>query len=188
MKQPTFVISEFTNPSGEIVFRVAGRLDGKRIRKNFPTRAEAKAELQALEIEATHGDTGLRRTVTRLPEEQMHEAEAVFLRLQGQSHSLTFCVDYTLAKFSRRLTLWRRPSADLVRPRRSSSLANSWRDWGAHLTPVRRAARGWTGRGKAPQGTARGDSGDSHRAKPPHPRTRRGRFMVTSYTLDKNRD
>jgi hypothetical protein len=33
-----FVISEFTNPSGEIVLRVSGWLDGKSVRKNFPTR------------------------------------------------------------------------------------------------------------------------------------------------------
>ena len=37
---PQFVISEFTNPSGEIVFRLTGWLDGKRIRKNFKTREE----------------------------------------------------------------------------------------------------------------------------------------------------
>ncbi|HZL45195.1 MAG TPA: hypothetical protein VFC28_03135, partial [Opitutaceae bacterium] len=42
MKQDSvFVISEFTNPSGEVVFRVSGWLDGKRVRKNFSTRAEA---------------------------------------------------------------------------------------------------------------------------------------------------
>jgi len=29
---PQFVISEFTNPSGEIVVRLTGWLDGKRIR------------------------------------------------------------------------------------------------------------------------------------------------------------
>jgi len=34
-----FVISKFTNPSGEIVFRVTGWLVGKRIRKNFSSRA-----------------------------------------------------------------------------------------------------------------------------------------------------
>lgn len=33
-----FVVSQFTNPSGEIVFRVSGWLDGQRVRKNFPTR------------------------------------------------------------------------------------------------------------------------------------------------------
>jgi hypothetical protein len=46
-----FVISQFTNPSREIVFRVSGWLDGQRIRKNFPTRPEAEAERQVLEIQ-----------------------------------------------------------------------------------------------------------------------------------------
>ncbi len=44
-----FVISEFTNPSGEVVFRVTGWLDGKRIRKNYPTQAEATAARNLLE-------------------------------------------------------------------------------------------------------------------------------------------
>ena len=64
----SFVISEFTNPSGEIVFRVAGWLDGKRIRKNFPTRAEAEAERQVLEVQRLQGATGIHTTVTRLAE------------------------------------------------------------------------------------------------------------------------
>jgi len=38
-RAPQFVISKFTNPSGEIVFRLTGWLDGKRIRKNLVTRA-----------------------------------------------------------------------------------------------------------------------------------------------------
>jgi hypothetical protein len=46
----SFVISEFTNPSGERVFRVSDWLDGKRIRKNFATRAEAEAERKVFEI------------------------------------------------------------------------------------------------------------------------------------------
>jgi hypothetical protein len=29
----SFILSEFTNPSGEVVFRVSGWLDGKRVRK-----------------------------------------------------------------------------------------------------------------------------------------------------------
>jgi len=61
-----FIISEFTNPSGEIVFRVTGWLDGTRIRKNFPTRAEASAERQALEIQRLQAETGIRTTATRL--------------------------------------------------------------------------------------------------------------------------
>ena len=42
MKQENqYVISEFTNPSGKIVFQVYARMDGKRFRKNFSTRVEA---------------------------------------------------------------------------------------------------------------------------------------------------
>jgi len=100
MKQTSaFVISEFTNPSGEIVFRVAGWLDGNRIRKNFPTRQEARAEVDALEIQRLQGETGIRSTVTRLTEEQLHEAEAVIKRIQGKPHSLSFYVDFALANY-----------------------------------------------------------------------------------------
>ncbi len=85
-----FVISEFTNPSGEIVFRVTGWLDGKRIRKNFPTRAEASAERQALEIQRLQAETGIRTTATRLTDAQLHEAEAAFRRLADAPKSLSF--------------------------------------------------------------------------------------------------
>ena len=52
MKQTNpFVISEFTNPSGKIVFQLYARIDGKRFRKNFATRAEAEAERQILGIQ-----------------------------------------------------------------------------------------------------------------------------------------
>lgn len=41
MNQATsFVISKFTNPSGEVVFRVTGNLDDQRVRKNFLTRGK----------------------------------------------------------------------------------------------------------------------------------------------------
>jgi len=100
MKQASaFVISEFTNPSGEIVFRVSGWLAGKRIRKNFPTRAEAKAEADTLEIQRLQGETGVRPTVTRLTEDQLHEAESVFKRLSGKARSLSFYVDFALTHY-----------------------------------------------------------------------------------------
>lgn len=95
----SFVISEFTNPSGEIVYRVSGWLDGKRIRKNFPTRAEAKAEADALEIQLVQDETGVRPTVTRLTEEQLHECEAIVQRLAGKPHPLSFYVDFALANY-----------------------------------------------------------------------------------------
>jgi integrase len=95
-----FVVSQFTNPSGEIVFRVYGWLDGKRVRKNFATRAEANAERDALEAERMGADTGLRRALTRLSEEQLHEAEAMFARLKEQPKPLTFYVEYALKHYN----------------------------------------------------------------------------------------
>ena len=85
-----FVISEFTNPSGEVVYRVSGWLDGKRIRKHFPSRAEAAAEKQALEIQHLQSETGVRTTATRLTDEQLHEAEAAFRRIAGKPRPLSF--------------------------------------------------------------------------------------------------
>jgi|SRR5664279_1009028 len=78
----SFAISQFTNPSGEVVFRISGWLDGKRIRKNFSNRAEAEAERQAYEISSLQA--GVHIAATRLTDEQLHEAEAVFLRLAGR--------------------------------------------------------------------------------------------------------
>jgi hypothetical protein len=63
---PQFVISEFTNPSGEIVFRLTGWLDGKRIRKNFATRAEAGAERQTMEMQQIQSESGIRATAIRV--------------------------------------------------------------------------------------------------------------------------
>lgn len=95
----SFVISAFTNPSGEIVHRVSGWLDGKRIRKNFRTRAEAEAERDVLEVKRVQEETGLRPTVTRLSEDQLHEAEALFHKVGNLSKPLSFYVEYALANY-----------------------------------------------------------------------------------------
>lgn len=94
-----FVISEFTNPSGEVVFRVSGWLDGKRVRKNFATRPEAQAERQALELAALQGESGIRVAATRLADDQLREAEAAFHRLEGRTRSLAFYLDYALTNY-----------------------------------------------------------------------------------------
>lgn len=94
-----FEISEFTNPSGEIVFRVAGWLNGKRVRKNLATRAEAQAERQALEIAALQSESGMRVAATRLADDQLREAEAAFHRLEGRARSLAFYLDYALSNY-----------------------------------------------------------------------------------------
>jgi hypothetical protein len=100
MNQVTpFVISEFTNPSGEIVFRVSGWLDGERVRKNFSTRAEAKAELRSLEIRLVQGESGIRTAITRLTDEQIQEAEAAFLRVRDRPQSLLVYLDYALTNY-----------------------------------------------------------------------------------------
>src|ERR1035438_1768459 len=99
-----FVISQFTNPSGEFVFRVAGWLDGKRIRKNFPARAEAEAERQILEVQRLQGDAGIHTTVTRLAEDQLHEDEAMFRRLAGRTRPLSFYVEFALANYREPVT------------------------------------------------------------------------------------
>ncbi|MBL9210906.1 MAG: site-specific integrase [Opitutaceae bacterium] len=100
MKSPaSFVISEFTNPSGEVVFRVAGHLDGQRVRKNFSTRVEAHAERQALEISKLQAEAGVRPAATRLSDGQLREAEAGFHRLEGRARSLTFYLDFALANY-----------------------------------------------------------------------------------------
>jgi hypothetical protein len=62
--EPKLTITEFKNPAGSVSYRVSGVIDGERIRKNFPTRAEAAAEKQALEIEAMQRDFGMRRALT----------------------------------------------------------------------------------------------------------------------------
>jgi len=100
MPQPSaFTVSEFSNPSGEIAYRVSGWLDGKRIRKNFTTRAEAAAEKQTLELHLIQATTGVRTTATRLTDDQLHEAEAAFRRLEGAPKSLSFYLDYALANY-----------------------------------------------------------------------------------------
>jgi hypothetical protein len=81
-----FVISEFTNPSGAIVFQLYARLDGKRFRKNFPTRAEAEAERQVHDAQWLQRETGIRAAATRLTDEQLHEAESMSTTADRHTH------------------------------------------------------------------------------------------------------
>jgi integrase len=99
MKQENpYVISEFTNPSGKIVFPLYARIDGKRFRKNFPTRAEAEAERQIRGIEYLQ-QTEMRVAATRLADAQLREAEALFARVGGQPRSLSFYVEFALTNY-----------------------------------------------------------------------------------------
>ena len=70
----SFLVKKFTNPSGDLVFRVSGRMAGDRIRKNFSTRAEAEAECDVLELQLLQleAETGVRTAITRLKDDQHH--------------------------------------------------------------------------------------------------------------------
>ncbi len=94
-----FRIQNHTNPSGDIVFRVTGWLDGQRIRKNFHTRTEAEAERQILEIQAVQSETGIRTAATRLTDDQLHEAETLFRLVEGKPQPLAFYVKFALTNY-----------------------------------------------------------------------------------------
>jgi integrase len=94
-----FEISQFTNPSGDIVFRVSGWIDGKRVRKNLQTRAEAVAEKQVLELANMQEEHGIHVAATRLSAEQLREAEAAFHSIEGRARSLTFYLNFALTNY-----------------------------------------------------------------------------------------
>ncbi|MDO8542022.1 MAG: hypothetical protein Q7S40_16415 [Opitutaceae bacterium] len=56
------------------------------------------------------GETGVRPTVTRLTEDELHECEAVVRRLAGKPQSLSFYVDFALANY--REPVCQKPLAD----------------------------------------------------------------------------
>jgi integrase len=91
-----FAVSRFKNRNGAISWRVAGWLDGVRIRKNFKSREEAAAEKAALELKALQANGNVRSSLTFLTEEQLREAEAAFNRLKDRPHQLSYYLDYAL--------------------------------------------------------------------------------------------
>jgi integrase len=99
MNHIQFAIRRFKNRNGVTSWRVTGRLNGARIRKNFKTREEAAAEKSVLEIRALHAASGLQAIATALPDAQVREAEALYQRVAGKPHSLSFYVDFALANY-----------------------------------------------------------------------------------------
>lgn len=82
-KREAFKLSHFTNPSGQIVWRVSGtKKDGSRVRKNFKTELEAVGEKQALETEdLNHKPIPFRQT--KLTPEQIADAERAVAELKA---------------------------------------------------------------------------------------------------------
>jgi integrase len=99
MNHTTFVVTRFNNPSGTVSWRVSGNLHGVRMRKNFASKDEARAEKATLELKALQNASGLRASATHLTDEQLREAEATFRKLIGKPHSLSVYIDYALANY-----------------------------------------------------------------------------------------
>jgi hypothetical protein len=99
MNHSKFAVIAFENRNGVTSWRVDGRLHGVRIRKNFKTREEAAAEKAVLEIKVLQTSAGFRQIATALTEDQVREAEALFQRVAGKAHALSFYVDFALANY-----------------------------------------------------------------------------------------
>jgi integrase len=95
----SFSVSRFRNRNGVFSFRVDGRLNGVRIRRNFKTLEEAAAEKAALELKGLQLASNLRAVTTVLAEGRVREAEAAFRRLEGHERSLTFYLDFALSNY-----------------------------------------------------------------------------------------
>jgi integrase len=94
-----FSVSRFRNRNGVFSFRVDGRLEGVRIRRNFKTQEEAATEMAALRLKGLQLGSNLRTVTTCLAEEQVREAEAAFRRLVANDRSLAFYLDYALSNY-----------------------------------------------------------------------------------------
>jgi integrase len=98
MNHSKFFVTQFENSSGSSAWRVEGRINGVRFRRNFKTKEEAAAEKAALELRAVQG-SNLQSVATSLSEAKVREAEAAFHRLTDRTRSLTFYLDYALANY-----------------------------------------------------------------------------------------
>jgi hypothetical protein len=94
-----FSVSRFRNRNGVFSFRVDGRLNGVRIRRNFKDQEQAATEKAALELKSLQIGSSLQAVTTCLAEVQVREAEAAFRRLAGNDRSLTFYLDFALANY-----------------------------------------------------------------------------------------
>lgn len=99
MSHSSFAVRRFKNRNGIFTWRVDGRINGVRIRRNFETQEEAAAEKASLQIKSEQIAAGMQSVVTCLTGEQVREAEAAFHRLTGRARSLTFYLDHALANY-----------------------------------------------------------------------------------------
>lgn len=120
MKTTKLALQPYKNISGTTSWRITGWFLGDRVRKNFKDKQEALAEKSALEIHTAQADSGMRSTGTFLTDEQLREAEALFLRTKDKPRTLTFYVDYAFENYQE--------------PTSTKPLANALTEYLAHRT------------------------------------------------------
>lgn len=95
-----FTIKTVTVTSGGFTYRthkLTGWLDGKRIRRQFTSRAEAEGERNRLEVAAANRSGDIQPRNTRLSAAQLADAESAFARLGDRS--LAAAVDWYLTNY-----------------------------------------------------------------------------------------
>jgi hypothetical protein len=78
MNHSKFFVTQFENSSGSSAWRVEGRINGVRFRRNFKTKEEAAAEKAALELRAVQG-SNLQSVATSLSEAKVSAPLRVML-------------------------------------------------------------------------------------------------------------
>jgi integrase len=94
---PSLKIIPFRNPSGSIVLRLTGTIGGERLKKNFPSRTEAEAEL-ARRLQNSTTVRPLGSILTRMSESQARDAEFALQRLPAGA-TLALAVDFFASHF-----------------------------------------------------------------------------------------
>lgn len=84
MKASPFYIREHQYPNGSTAYRVSGMRNGKQLRHNFGTMAEAAAKKQELDAEFHNLPQSVPLVSTRLTVEQAAEAERAYAELGGK--------------------------------------------------------------------------------------------------------
>lgn len=79
-------------------YKIVGRIEGRRIRKQFTSEQEALGEKHRLEVFAANQANAVRPAVTRLTPAQLADAEAAFSRLDDKPLSLA--VDWLLSTYT----------------------------------------------------------------------------------------
>src|SRR5689334_7764671 len=94
-KRGSFKGGPFTYRSGSPGFLVVRtKLDGGRVREKFSQPIYAESRRQELVTEGLNIKLATALRPTRLSDDQLHEAETVFRKLEGTGHGLLFVVDW----------------------------------------------------------------------------------------------